>query len=175
MTAAHRATVDVRPLRDDDGPWKAATLRSGWGSTAVARRGELIDALPLDGFAALLAGEPAGLLTYRFGAGELEVVTIQAEPSGVGVGRALMDAAADAGERLGAGRIWLVTTNNNVRALAFYQRWGMDLVALDRFGVERSRAVKPGIPAVDADGIPIRHEIELERRLPRAGALDSIP
>ena len=31
--------------------------------------------------------------------------------------------------------------------------------------VERSRAIKPGIPATGVDGIPIRDEIELELRL----------
>jgi hypothetical protein len=64
----------------------------------------------------------------------------------------------------GATRLWLVTTNDNVRALRFYQRNGFDLVAVHRDAVTRARALKPAIPRV-LDGIPVRHELELEVRL----------
>ena len=62
-----------------------------------------------------------------------------------------MDAARARALELGARRMWLATTNN-VRAFAFYQRWGMDLVAFYRDGVQLSRAAKPSIPGVDSDG-----------------------
>ena len=68
---------------------------------------------------------------------------------------------------VGAARIWLVTTNDNTRALRFYQQWGMDLVDLVRHGVDASRRLKPTIPATGRDGIPLRHELVLERRLGR--------
>jgi hypothetical protein len=58
--------------------------------------------------------------------------------------------------------MWLVTTSDNVRALSFYQQWGMDLVALIRDGVAASRRVKPSIPSTGHRGIPLRHELELE-------------
>jgi hypothetical protein len=38
----------------------------------------------------------------------------------------------------------------------------MDLVALHRDGVTRSRALKPSIPFSGADGVPLRHELEFE-------------
>ena len=41
----------------------------------------------------------------------------------------------------------------------------MDFVALDREGVARSRKVKPSIPTVDREGVPIRHELEFELML----------
>ena len=59
-------------------------------------------------------------------------------------------------------RVWLTTTNNNVRAFAFYQRFGMDLAAFYRNGVEVSRRVKPSIPPRDAFGVAIAHELEFE-------------
>lgn len=131
----------------------------------VARKGELVDAADLPGFVALLGDAPAGLVTLARRGDELEIVTIHVEQEGRGVGRALMDAVRDHARRTGVRRIWLITTNDNVRALRFYQRWGMDLVDLAREGVAASRAVKPAIPARGRDGIPIRHELELELRL----------
>ncbi|WP_208896861.1 GNAT family N-acetyltransferase [Streptomyces incarnatus] len=70
---------------------------------------------------------------------------------------------------VGSGRLWLVTTNDNVRDLRFYQRYGFDLVAVHRDAVARSRALKPTIPRLGMDGIPIRHELELELRLSSGG------
>ena len=94
-----------------------------------------------------------------------EVVTINALTPGAGVGRALMDAARAKALEVGARRVWLITTNDNTRAVRFYQRWGMDLAALHHDGVTTSRAVKPSIPLTGYDEIPIRHELELDLRL----------
>ncbi|HKA04811.1 MAG TPA: GNAT family N-acetyltransferase [Acidimicrobiales bacterium] len=123
-----------------------------------------MDAAPLDGFVAEDGGRPVGLLTYADAGEEVEVVTIHVEAEGRGAGRALMDAIRARAESVGACRLWLSTTNDNVRAIAFYQRWGMDLVELRHDAVARSRAVKPSIPLV-SDGIPVRHELVFEVRL----------
>ena len=154
--------IVVRPLSGDDRAWKVESLGRAWGDTVVARKGELVDAAELDGFVALDGPERAGLLTYATRDDQLEVVTLHAERLGIGAGRALMDAARAEAERLGVRRVWLVTTNDNTRAFRFYQRWGMDLAALHRDGVTRSRALKPSIPETGADGVPIRLELELE-------------
>jgi hypothetical protein len=61
--------------------------------------------------------------------------------------------------------VWLVTTNDNTAAIRFYQRRGWDLVALHRDALDRSRELKPAIPRTGDDGIALRHELELERRL----------
>jgi ribosomal protein S18 acetylase RimI-like enzyme len=150
----------IRPLTADDGPWKEALLRRAWGGVAIARKGELVEVLPLEGFVAVLDGERCGLLTYLLRGDELEIVTLQVEEEGKGLARALMDATWAQAEVLGARRLWLTTTDNNARAVRFYQRWGLRLVACYPDGVSRSRLVKPSIPLVDGDGVPIRDELE---------------
>jgi ribosomal protein S18 acetylase RimI-like enzyme len=159
-------TVLVRPLVAGDRSWTDVVLSRVWGSTSVARKGELVDAAELPGFAAIVNGKPVGLVTYAIRGSDLEVVTVHSEQQGRGVGRALMDAVLHRAQHLGARRIWLVTTNDNIRALRFYQQWGMDLVALNRDGVAISRTVKPSIPTIGAHQIPVRHELELELKLP---------
>jgi hypothetical protein len=53
-------------------------------------------------------------------------------------------------------RLWVITTNDNVDALRFYQRYGFCLAAVHRGAVDRSRArLKPEIPPVGAYGIPL--------------------
>jgi ribosomal protein S18 acetylase RimI-like enzyme len=149
-------------LADADLAWKLATLERGWGATSIARLGELVDAASLPGFVVVREDDRIGLLTYREDDGEIEVVTIQALVEGRGVGRALLDAAYWHTVQANASRLWLVTTNDNVRAFAFYQRWGMDLQRVIRDGVEASRRVKPSIPTLGGTGIPLRHELEFE-------------
>ena len=152
----------VRKLTETDDEWRMATLEAGWGSTRVARLGALIDAATLPGFVAERDGERIGLCTYVERDDGVEVVTIQALVEGTGVGRALLDRLRRVAVDSGAARLWLITTNDNVRAFGFYQRWGMDLVRIVPDGVVASRQVKPSIPARSADGIALRHELEFE-------------
>ena len=62
-------------------------------------------------------------------------------------------------------RLWLVTTNDNLAALKFWQKRGYRLVAVHRNAIAQARRIKPQIPITGQDGIPIRDEIELEKRL----------
>lgn len=160
-------SVFVRRLFETDQRWKETTLREGWGATTVVRLGELVDAAPLPGFVAVDGDERVGLLTFAERADGIEVVTIQAQETGRGVGRALMDAVYDHAARQEAPRLWLITTDDNVRAFAFYQRWGMDLCRVVRDGVAASRRVKPSIPTAGSTGIPLRHELQFERLITR--------
>jgi ribosomal protein S18 acetylase RimI-like enzyme len=62
----------------------------------------------------------------------------------------------------GCRRVWLVTTNNNIAAIAFHQRLGMDRCALHRHALRMSRQLKPTIPVRDAAGVRIDHELEFQ-------------
>jgi ribosomal protein S18 acetylase RimI-like enzyme len=159
--------IEVRSLGEQDRGWALASLHESWGGV-VARRGELLDPTVLPGFVALVADERLGLATYAVRGDECELVTIDSLREGIGVGRALLDAVHDAAVEAGCRRLWLVTTNNNVRALEIYQRWGMELVAFRRDAVTEARkAMKPSIPEYAANGIPIKDELELELLLDR--------
>jgi hypothetical protein len=58
------AVAEVRLIDAGDLEWKVAALQAVWGGTEVARKGELIDALELDGFVAVDGVDRIGLLTY---------------------------------------------------------------------------------------------------------------
>jgi ribosomal protein S18 acetylase RimI-like enzyme len=153
--------VEVRAAEAGDREFIAATHTASWGGPLVARRGELVDLSTLPALVAWVDGEPAGVLTYLASDAEWEIVSIDATVPRGGVGSALLASVREAARRAGARRLWLITTNDNVRAIRFYQRNGFDLVALHRDGVTRSRTLKPSIP-LEIDGIPLRHELEFE-------------
>ena len=153
--------IEVRPATLADLPYQRRSLTAAFHGTLVAVHDELIDAAALPAAIARDGGEPAGLLTYRVIRADWEVVSIAADRPGSGAGSALIGWIREAAAAAGAARLWLMTTNDNVRALRFYQRRGFDLVAVHRDAVTRARALKPAIPEV-LDGIPVRHELELE-------------
>ena len=80
-------------------------------------------------------------------------------------GAALIGAVKAMVRERGCKRVWLITTNDNTPALRFYQKQGFQLAALHRNAVVESRRLKPEIPEIGMDGIPIRDEIELDMKL----------
>ena len=112
--------------------------------------------------------ELVGLVTYELDGDACEIVTIDALEEGRGVGTALFEAVQEAASAAGCERIRLVTTNNNLRALAFYQKRGFRLVALVPGAVDESRRLKASIPTEDSTGLPIRDELHLEFLLDHA-------
>jgi GNAT superfamily N-acetyltransferase len=168
------APPSVRRLDGADADWARGELQRAWGSVYVARKGDVIDASGLQGFVASLDGVDVGLITVLQDGLEYEVVSISTEIEGHGVGRALFSRAVEDARSHGCRRVWLTTTNNNLRAIAFYQRLGMDLCAFYRDGVSASRQVKPSIPLRGQSGLPIAHELEFELLLePETQALSA--
>jgi ribosomal protein S18 acetylase RimI-like enzyme len=144
-----------------DEAWADALMVDMFAGRLQARRGELVDALGVPGIVALLGSHRVGLLTYQVTGVECEIVALAAAPRRAGVGTLLLDSLRAQVE--GCRRIWLITTNDNLDALRFYQRRGFRLAALDRGAVDDARQrLKPGIPLIGAYGLPLRDELELE-------------
>jgi ribosomal protein S18 acetylase RimI-like enzyme len=153
----------VRPKRPDDRGWIAHVIRSEWGSLRVVSRGRLTeDASALPGLVAERDERNAGYALLRLEGDAGEVVVLHSLEPRAGVGRALLDGARAEADRAGCSRLWLITTNDNVEAIAFYQRCGWDWVEFHRDELARSRRLKPEIPEVGAHGIPLRHELVFE-------------
>jgi len=94
-------------------------------------------------------------------ADRLEVVALIATERTLGVGTALLRAVEDEAARLGL-RAWLITMNDKLDAIRFYQRRGWDWVAFHRDAATETRLLKPELPEVGDQGIPLRHELEFE-------------
>ena len=157
--------MEILALSGDDRDWVEKFVVEHWGAPIVVGRGTTWRPAELPGFAAYEGEEPVGLATYEIEDDACELVTIDALVEGEGVGTALLEAVKEAARNEGCTRVRLVTTNNNVRALLFYQKRGFRLVALIPGGVAELRKLKPSIPEVDAAGLPIRDELHLELRL----------
>jgi ribosomal protein S18 acetylase RimI-like enzyme len=153
--------IQVRALDASDRDWKRARLED-WEAVRVVSCGEVHDVLTLPGFVAMRGDERVGLLTYHIAGDQCEVVTLHSVVQNVGAGSALMAAAQVMAREAGCKRLWLITTNDNLHALRFYQRRGMHIAAVHVDALEETRRIKPEVPLMGMDGIPLRDEIELE-------------
>jgi ribosomal protein S18 acetylase RimI-like enzyme len=153
----------LRPTRESDRGWIADAIVSEWGSLRVVSRGRLTDdASELPGLVAERDGRAVGYAMLRLEEDAGEVIVLHSLEQRRGVGAALLDGAREAAARSGCSRLWLITTNDNVEAIRFYQRCGWDWVEFHRDALTGSRRLKPEIPDTGAHGISLRHELVFE-------------
>ncbi len=166
----------IRPLERADREWVAHFLDERWGTTQIVSRGKAVYGHLLPGFMAERGigaiaeeqedesqAENIGLITVHIGEKDCEITTLDSLDESVGVGSALVEAVEEWAREAGIWRLWLVTTNDNLEALKFWQKRGYELVSVHRNAIAEARRIKPQIPITGLNGITIRDEIELEK------------
>ncbi len=158
-------TFQICPVTDAERPWVLQVAR-GWGADFTVTRGRKVCPSEIDGYyAADPSGRKLGLVTFEIIGDQCEVVTLDAFEKFCGVGTALMERACRDAREKGCRRVWLITTNDNLDAIRFYQRRGFTIAAVHVSALEESRRLKPTIPEIGLHGIPLRDEIEFEMML----------
>jgi ribosomal protein S18 acetylase RimI-like enzyme len=155
----------LRRLAREDLPRLRQFWNEHWGGGEMITRGTIYHPEQLDGFVIKDGKEWIGLLTFFVKDNECEVTSLDSLREGQGIGTKLMNAVLEEARKKGYKRVFLITTNDNMHALRFYQKRGFELVAVHRGAVYESRKLKPSIPLTGFDDIPLRDEIELELNL----------
>jgi GNAT superfamily N-acetyltransferase len=110
-------------------------------------------------------GAPQGLVTWHIDGNDAEIVSVDAFEQGRHIGGRLVDGAEGALRQRGIGCVTIITTADNLRALAFYVRRGYRLVAVHLDAMDRVRKFKPEVPLTGHDGLPLRDMLELKKDL----------
>lgn len=155
----------IKPLAEMPKDQVKDFLKTKWGSTLMVAKGRLHHVETLPGAAALVDGEIAGMATFLIEGDSCEIVTMNSVVRSAGVGAALLQAVERIATEQGCSRLWCITTNDNTRAIRFYQRNGMSMCGFYPHALEESRKLKPTIPMRGQDGIAIEHELEFEKFL----------
>lgn len=158
-------SLEIRKLDQNDNPWVEYFLTEFWHSAKVVTRGRVHAADQLPGFIAQQGAKRVGLITYQIQDDGCEIVTLNSLAEHLGIGSALVGAVRNVATSSKCRRLWLITTNDNLAALRFYQKRGFSMVRVYPNALEHSRRLKPEIPLVGMDGIPLRDELELEMLL----------
>ena len=158
-------SMRVTDLTDDDRLWVQERTELLFGGDFVVSRTEVHDPHKLPGFIATEGRERVGLATYCVYGGECELVTIDALCQYLGVGTLLLERVEEVAREAGCTKIWTITTNDNLDAQRFFQKRGFVISQVRLGGMTKIRLLKPNVPKVGYYGIPVRDELELEKRL----------
>lgn len=134
-----------------------------WGSPEMVISSGVYDCRHLDGFVALNNNEIIGLITFTLREQVCEIISLDSLIEGRGIGSALVLAVETVAKENHSKVVKVVTTNDNLLALKFYQKRGYCFVELYPNAVAKARKIKPTIPLIGNDGIPIRDELILQR------------
>ncbi len=136
-----------------------------WEATDIIVRGTIIDGTKLNGFVALKGEDIVGLITYMIDGNECEIISLNSFIENKGIATKLIEEVEKVAKANNCYRLKLITTNDNIRAIEFYQRRGFVFANIYINAIEVSRKLKPQIPMFADNGLPIRDEIEFEKLL----------
>jgi len=153
----------IRNARETDKSEIHDLVRLFWGEpTQVAFDREfVIEESPA--FVAEFHGHLIGFLSYTLLNEDFIILALAVLPQhqGIGVGKALLETAEREARKLSKRRVLVATSNDNLPALAFYQRHGFQIFDVKTNVIaEKHGAAFPGV-----GGIPVRDELRLQKIL----------
>jgi len=154
--------MNIRRLTVEDLPQLRQFWKEHWGAEFVVAHGIIYHPDNLNGFAVMDGDAWVGEITFICVENDCEIVSLDSLRAGEGIGTELINAVIYEARQQKCRRIFLVTTNDNLNALGFYQKRGFELVKINRGAMIETRKIKPGIPLIGENNIPLRDEIELE-------------
>jgi len=157
--------IQIESIKQDTRDFIISYISDNWGSPIIVTRGNIYNIEKLPGFVAVIEDEVKGIITYNIQDKQCEIVSLDSLFEKRGIGSLLIEEVIRFARGKGCKRVWLVTTNDNIHAIRYYQKRGFNLVKIHRNAVNESRKIKPEITLLGFDGIPIVHEIEFEKIL----------
>lgn len=136
-----------------------------WGDDEMVVSSGTYQLSDLPGFVAYDETEIIGVITYIIRNDQIEIISLDSFRENVGIGSQLLKKLEEISEEKEITNISVITTNDNLNALKFYQKRGYSIAKVIPNAVEKARKQKPSIPQFAENGIPIRDEIVLEKYL----------
>lgn len=136
-----------------------------WGSLEMVTSKGVYPIDQLKGIAAVEEGEIKGFLTYTVESDHIEIISLDSFDEKKGIGTELLRVLENHTKTLRLSIVQLITTNENIHALRFYQKRGYRIINIVRDGVIEARKRKPSIPLIGQNGIPVFDELVLTKVL----------
>lgn len=140
-------------------------FKEHWGSTEMVISTGVYPCDTLDGFIFEETNQIIGLVTYVIKDNEMEIISLDSLQEGKGIGSSLMKSVEYIAKQKKIQIVSLVTTNDNLNALKFYQKRGYRITSVIPNGVIKARSLKPSIPLIGHEGIPLNDELILKKIL----------
>jgi GNAT superfamily N-acetyltransferase len=132
---------------------------NGWGSDILVTRGNIYKANDLDGVLVYENGKIIGLGLYKI-KNNCEIILLETFIQNKGIGTKIIEKIKEIARKKGCKRVWLITSNENINAIRFYQKRGFHISNIYINAMDEARKIKPEIPKI-ANGIEIEFEINI--------------
>jgi N-acetylglutamate synthase-like GNAT family acetyltransferase len=153
----------ITPITKNDAEWVKKLFIQYWGGDICVSRGKVqkVDDFT-GGFIAKTQEQNTGFIAYTITGTELEITNLISLKENMGRGSQLVEAVIDLAKKQMIRRVCLTTTNDNLNGLGFWQKRGFQLIRVYPNAMEYTRKLKPAVPLIGENGIPLRDELELE-------------
>ncbi len=152
----------IRPASLNDNRWLEELMNKNWGGLPLVIRGKKYYPSKLDGVIAENEKGIVGFLFFDVQEKDCEIIVFEVFDKFKGAGTMLLGELKIIAKNRHCSRIYLMTTNDNLDALRFYQKRGFHICGVHLDSVKISRKIKPTIGLVGDYDIPVRDEIDLE-------------
>ncbi len=166
MTNTRLPDLLIRPKHDDDTALIKAFMVDRWGGEPVIINCALYYPSTLPGFLVFRGPTLLGCLIFEVQDTAREIILLEVIDKQRGIGTELLQVFLQDSQAADCRRVHLMTTNDNLDALRFYQRRGFSLSGVRIGACTAGRRLKPSLPEIGDHGIPVRDEILFEMVLP---------
>ena len=157
--------MQIRIIHDEIRKTVKQFFITHWGSSEMVVSTGVYHCDQLEGFYVIDEKEIVGLVTYRVKQQEVEIISLDCIYEGKGIGSALLNRVEEVARENQLQKITLITTNDNLHAIRFYQKRGYRVMEIRLDAVKKARLMKPTIPFFSDAQIPIQDEWLLEKPL----------
>lgn len=153
--------IQIKAIASDDAIWLENLIEKEWGGNPLVVRTISYFPRTMPGLVAYQNDKRVGILSYEIRDDICEIIIFEVFDKFQGIGTQMLEALKDLVKKNGCKQIYLMTTNDNLDALRFYQKRGFVISGIHIDSVKKSRAIKPSIGLTGDFGIPVRDEIDL--------------
>lgn len=155
--------VIIKNVEKNDKQLITDYLKREWGSTLIVlREGETFNLQYEKGFIAYDGDTVIGLITYRITGHICELLSLNSNIEKHGLGTSLIEKVRECAKLNKCDLLRVITTNDNLRAIGFFQKRGFRLVKLYVNAMDFVRKIKPDVPLKGENDIPLNDELEFE-------------
>jgi len=157
--------MKIRQKTSKDSSTIKKFMIENWGGRMLFIRGKEYYPENMEGFLAEENNKIIGFLIYENQGNKYEIIVFEVFEKFKGIGTLLLNALKKLVKDKNLTKLVVMTTNDDLDALRFYQRRGFKICGININAIEKSRKFKPSIPMTGDYNIPIRDEIYLEMEI----------
>lgn len=155
--------LSIKEINEENRGKVVSFFEEHWGSSEMVISSGIYQCEKLDGFIFEENNQIIGLVTYVIKTNEIEIISLDSLQEGLGIGSTLIQKVENTAKQKQIQIVSLVTTNDNLNALKFYQKRGYRIISIITDAVNEARKIKPSIPLTGNDGIPLEDELKLKK------------